>query len=221
MERVHLSYPELFCGIICCVVFLLITSRVFYAISAIAKNGFSARLFWNDLIHGGIVFYGGMIGVLIGGVVFALVRHRNIRETLDYIAPSIPLFHIFGRIGCAFAGCCYGYECSWGIINTKFPGVTFFPVQLIESGCNLLILIVILIVQRIRKTDRYSIEMYLIGYSVCRFILEFCRGDMGRGIWPDGLSTSQHIALIIIVITIVELLSLAIRSGGLSARKNC
>lgn len=39
----------------------------------------------------------------------------------------------------------------------------------------------------------------MLSYAFCRFLLEFLRGDMDRGIWFQGLSTSQIIALIIVL----------------------
>ncbi len=205
MERAKLSYRGLFFYIASCIAMMLICSRIAYAVSDIAVTGFSIKGFFQDLIYGGIVFYGGMLGVLAGAAIFAKFTHRSIRLMLDHITPSIPLFHIFGRIGCLFAGCCYGFECSWGVPNEDFPGKLFFPVQAIESLCNLLIFSGLLIMQKVRKSDKYTLEAYLFTYGICRFILELFRGDTGRGIWPDGLSSSQHISIALVIFVAVEM----------------
>lgn len=60
----------------------------------------------------GLVYYGG----LLAGMAVAIWCVRRKRLPLwplaDAIAPSIPLAHAFGRLGCFFSGCCYGRVCS-------------------------------------------------------------------------------------------------------------
>ena len=204
MKRIDLSYKELFYAPMLTIAVGFIGSRVVYAISAIANKGFSFGSFVSDLLHGGIVFYGGLLGLIGGCILFAVITHRKAWDVLDFAALATPLFHSIARIGCLFAGCCYGVECRWGVTNVKTPGSVLFPVQLFESICNLVIFISIILWQEIRKSDKYSMEIYLTAYSICRFVLEFYRGDTARGIWPDNLSTSQHIAAAIIFILLIR-----------------
>lgn len=63
-----------------------------------------------------IVFYGGLLGAIAGGSLYAKMRHIDLKTYFNAVIPSYPLFHAFGRIGCFFGGCCYGVPCSWGII---------------------------------------------------------------------------------------------------------
>lgn len=212
MKRINLSYKELFFSLILTIVLGFIGARILYAIARIAAKGFSPKGFMNDLLHGGIVFYGGMLGILLGCTIFASITHRKIHDVLDFALPAIPLFHCIARIGCLFAGCCYGVEWSWGVRNPVHSDGLLFPVQIFESACNLLIFISIMIWQRVRRSDRFSAEIYLAAYGICRFILEFFRGDVSRGIWADGLSTSQHISLAILAVLFIRGLVLLIRS---------
>src|SRR4026209_2713015 len=70
------------------------------------------------LARSGGVSYGG----LILAVVFALIYIRRIGlplwTTTDVFAPGIALGHVVGRLGCLFAGCCYGKPTTapWGIM---------------------------------------------------------------------------------------------------------
>lgn len=217
MNRIDLSYKELFIGPMLTIGAGFIGSRVVYAISGIANKGFSFGSFVSDLLHGGIVFYGGLLGLISGCILFAVFTHRKAWDVLDFAAPAIPLFHCIARIGCLFAGCCYGVECRWGVTNEKLPGSVLFPVQLFESICNLVIFILIILWQKIRKSDRYSMEIYLTAYSICRFVLEFFRGDTGRGIWADKLSTSQHIAAAIVFILLIR--RLVLLTGALKEKR--
>lgn len=194
------------------IVFMLALSRFVYAVSVFADQPFSFEVFFDSILNGGIVFYGGMFGVLLGTVIFALITKRRIRSCLDFAAPAIPLFHSIARIGCLMSGCCYGKESTWGVPNHRFPGHLLIPVQLFESICNIIIFITIMIYQKVRKTDRYSLEIYFVGYGIARFILEFFRADEHRGIWPDGLSTSQNISILLILFVIVEAVVILVKN---------
>ena len=151
---------------------------------------------------GGMVFYGGLLGGLFS--LFMVCRHSQFGHTVmyDMSAVCIPLFHFFGRIGCFFAGCCYGIESRFGFtvhdntINPSINGVNRFPVQLVEAACNLLIFIVLLVLHGKRKFKNRLLTVYFFTYPVARFILEFFRGDEIRG-FLFGLSTSQIISVLL------------------------
>lgn len=85
-----------------------------------AKSGVELLKSVVALWDGGIVFYGGVIGGLVG--LFAFCKRNKIRPLLmaDIIIPSLFVGLGFGRIGCFLYGCCYGGTCSlpWSV---KFP----------------------------------------------------------------------------------------------------
>ena len=78
------------------------------------------------------------------------------------------------------------------------PNITLFPVQIVESIVS--ICVGIFLLQYTKKTVcRYNtVMLYLTLYAIERFLLEFLRGDLERGVYI-GISTSQWISLIIIV----------------------
>lgn len=158
----------------------------------------------NALMGGGFVFYGGLIGGLIGLALCGKILHIPVGEYARYTIPVIPVAHAFGRMGCAFVGCCYGIPYSgWGAVTyTDSPvapeGISLFPVQAVEAVLELAIAAVLCVAVlravRAGKKPR-SIELYLVLYAVVRFVLEFLRyDDAERGILM-GLSTSQWISV--------------------------
>src|SRR5689334_6688301 len=74
-----------------------------------------------DLLRSGGVFYGG----LILAVTVALWYIRRIGlplwTTCDVFAPGIAVGHVVGRLGCFFAGCCYGKPTTvpWAVTITS------------------------------------------------------------------------------------------------------
>ena len=214
MEKYKISFKELILYYVFGFVFLLIFAKILYVVGIIPEDGLSFKIIWDNLINGGIVFYGGVIGALFGIILCTKILKADIREKLDFFAPCIPLFHVFARMGCALSGCCYGIESTFGIHNHKFPGVTLWPFQPVESICNLIIFLGLIIYTKVRSSNKYCLEIYLVSYGICRFVLEFFRGDPVRGVWADGLSTSQHIAIILVLCVIVEILILFGKKGG-------
>jgi phosphatidylglycerol:prolipoprotein diacylglycerol transferase len=157
------------------------------------------------MISGGFVFYGGLIGAVIGYYLYCRQYHINLLDLLDLITPSVPIIHGFGRLGCFFAGCCYGipYDGKLHIIFDHSPvapnNTPLFPVQLTESFINLIAGIILLIYARKFRRPGQVLGLYLEYYAVMRFILEYFRGDIQRGIIL-GFSTSQWISLALIPI---------------------
>jgi phosphatidylglycerol:prolipoprotein diacylglycerol transferase len=54
---------------------------------------------------------------------------------------------------------------------------------------------------------------YILLYSVLRFIVEFYRGDVGRGFITSQLSVSQGISILTFLISIAGLIILRKRTG--------
>ncbi len=158
------------------------------------------------LIFGGSVFYGGMLGAV--AISYLYVKRNNLKasEYLSLAVIAIPLFHFFGRIGCFLSGCCYGVEWKHGIVYhyalvEAANGVPRFPVQLVEAAFNILLFFVLLHIYNKGKGKTKTIYVYFIAYPLCRFILEFWRGDEYRG-FLFGFSTSQIISAILILATV-------------------
>lgn len=158
-------------------------------------------------IFGGSVFYGGLIGGLFVAHFYMKRKKIKFEETSDLCTPIIPLFHAFGRIGCFLVGCCYGIESRFGFVYKYSPNiltnhVTRFPIQLVEAGFNLILFIVLNNLYKNNKFKGNLIYIYLISYSILRFIIEFFRGDSYRG-FVFGISTSQFISIVIFIFSIV------------------
>lgn len=156
-----------------------------------------------SILTGGLVFYGGLIGAFIGFYLYCKKYKLSLINMIELYVPSIPLIHGFGRIGCFFAGCCYGVEYS-GLLHVIFHksavapnGVPLFPVQLIESLINFVAFFILMIYGKKKRRNGVVLGSYLIYYGILRFILEFFRGDTERGI-VLGVSTSQWISLLIV-----------------------
>lgn len=174
------------------------------------------------LVFGGSVFYGGLIGGTLCGIMGIKILRLDMALYGDLMAVCAPLFHGFARIGCFLAGCCYGIESKFGFAahgNEIVPdvnGVVRFPVQLLESVGNFLIFSIMLTLfwKGILRGKLFFI--YLMSYSVLRFLDEFLRGDVIRG-FVGVLSTSQFISIFVFIfsfaaLTVFRIFSKKVRS---------
>jgi len=138
--------------------------------------------------HGGLVYYGGLIGASAACVVFARRRKIALWRLADILAPGVALGSFFGRWGCLMNGCCYGRPTTmpWGIefpvgheTHLKNDGLPHYvhPTEIYDALLNLLLYVSLAWLFRRRKFDGQVFALYLIGYAVCRSIVECFRGD--------------------------------------------
>lgn len=154
-------------------------------------------IIWRDFGSGWVV-YGGLIGGILGGYFYLKHKGQPFLPYFDWLIPGVALAQAFGRLGCFFAGCCYGIPVEWGI---TFPegglapaGIPLFPSQLISSAFDFGMFFFLCWIAKRKKFNGEVGAWYLILYSVGRFIIEFFRGDLIRGA-VGTLSTSQFISI--------------------------
>lgn len=206
-EDILLTFLILFAG-------LLVGGHLLYAITSIDEAITLIKAGKFEASHllqmfSGNVFYGGFIGSVITLKLYSKSKKTLVKEGfMDIYAICVPLFHAFGRIGCFLGGCCYGVESDFGFIvtdNDLVPGlcgVRRFPISLVECAFNLIVFALLLYLYKKQKCKNKMIFVYMLTYPVGRFIFEFFRGDLIRGIY-FGLSTSQWISIILFIIGLI------------------
>ncbi len=184
-------------------------------VAAFRTGGEYLKAYMNAVLSGGMVFYGGLAGGMLGVILAAKFFRLDRRTMLSVSVPALPLAHAFGRLGCHTVGCCYGIPVHgrFAKIYTDSAyapnNVKLFPVQLTESICDIVIFLVlafILFGKRTKDLKESSItEWYLLMYPTVRFGLEFLRGDVARGHFLI-FSTSQWISMIIFIAALTSLI---------------
>lgn len=156
----------------------------------------------------GFVYFGGLIGALAMGLAFARRKGIPFLDNADYFSTALPMGHAVGRLGCLMAGCCYGKPSSapWAVsfsrpdslVPEPLLGVPLHPTQLYEAAGDAAIAVFLYygVVRRIeagRLKPGTAFTVYVLLYSVLRFVVELFRGDE-RGAFVGGLSPSQLVA---------------------------
>lgn len=196
------------------VLFLLLGARIFSTLVYDTSGLYRQKpwlIFWPFNEAGqftglaGMSFHGGVIGGLLGMVIWCLTHKRPLWKWVDAMAVAIPLGYTFGRLGNFLNGELYGRITTmpWGMI---FPGAQRFsvsipwvkdfveqagltiaenarlinlprhPSQLYEAFFEGIVLFVIMWFLRKKKPfDGFMTGMFLIGYGTFRFIIEYFR----------------------------------------------
>ncbi len=218
-KKKGLDPDRIFWLLIWCLIFGYIGSKILYFITILPQIVADPSLIKRSLTDGWVM-YGGLLGGILGGFLYCRLKKLNAWAYFDIGLTAVVLAQAFGRIGCFFAGCCYGAEtsCAFSIIfkHSQFApnNVALIPTQLIMSAGDFILFIFLMLYDKKKKNEGQVTGAYLTLYSLGRFIIEFFRGDIERGaIGP--LSTSQFIAIFMIIIGIVIWIRRTKSSDGL------
>jgi phosphatidylglycerol:prolipoprotein diacylglycerol transferase len=156
--------------------------------------------FWRGGLQG-LIFYGGLVGALVMGVLFALANRLSLLRLLDAAMPSILLGEFFTRIGCFLNGCCFGVACDlpWAVAfpqhspsaGAGLAGMPIHPTQLYSSLAGLVMFGIASFLERRRMRPGVLFGVMMLFYSGFRFGIDFIRYYEN----PANLWTNQAIAL--------------------------
>jgi phosphatidylglycerol---prolipoprotein diacylglyceryl transferase len=180
------------------IVSTVIGARAFYVVT-FWKDEFAGEPLWRILnMRSGLVFYGGLVGAAVGTILFCRIQKLPLWRMADVLAPSVPLGHLFGRVGCFMTGCCYGKptELPWAV---HFPkdhathGAGVHPTQFYEAGLNLALFVILSVLFRKRRFDGQVFSAYLVGYALVRGFVEMFRGDYPAALLAKGATPGQMV----------------------------
>jgi len=187
-----LGAGSIFIGFIGAYLFQLIYEAVRAAASGVEFKGTGGLTFMGGLVFGAAAF-------ILGAIFFAKPKVKNdFHRIAGFAAPCIAIAHAFGRLGCFFAGCCYGIPNN--DFGLEFPSGAsrgrVLPTMLYESIFLFALFGVLMLLLLKYKKGNLTLPVYGLCYSVWRFFLEFLRGDE-RFQFGDALTPSQWQSVIL------------------------
>ncbi|MCP4117833.1 MAG: prolipoprotein diacylglyceryl transferase [Desulfobacteraceae bacterium] len=193
----------------------ILGARLFYVVlnlSEFTSDPLNIVKIWN----GGLVFYGGFITALVTAMAWVKKQGLDLWNTADLLAPPIALGHAVGRLGCLFAGCCYGRECHlpWAIEfhnpDSLAPlGVYLHPTQVYSVLSNLSIFLILLMIDGKKGFKGRVFWSYILLYGLFRSFIEMFRGDFRGDFFLEILSVSQTIGIMMSVFAAFMLVRLS------------
>ena len=177
---------------------------------------------WDDLrylqffVTGGLVFFGGLFGGIIAGIIYLKIMRVPVIPAADMVAPFMALAHGIGRIGCFLNGCCWGamtrFNWPWAVQFPKGTSVyrnhvnqgliprddlfsmPVHPTQMYETVGNFIIFIILMVVYTKHKRTGVVALTYVTLYGGLRFVTEMFRGESARPVF-NLLTASQTVGL--------------------------
>ncbi len=204
-KRRDLNADSIFSLGILCIVGGFVGAKLLYIVVEIKTILKDPSVLLN--LSDGFVVFGGIIGGVITGYIYCRIKKIDFISYFDLAAPSIALAQGFGRIGCFLAGCCYGRETDWslGVVFTNSHiaphDVRLIPTQIFSSVGDFLITAVLLIFAKRKRNSGKVAGLYLVLYSIGRFIIEIFRNDPRGSV--GSLSTSQLISIFTLLLGLV------------------
>ena len=179
-KQFGLREDDILDGVLWVTPFAILCARIYYVAfkwADYADDPISALYIWN----GGIAIYGGIIGAVIGMVVFCKIRKLRLTALLDLISMGFLIGQSMGRWGNFFNREAFGGETDvlWkmGLMNSRGEVVYVHPTFLYESLWNLCGLVILHTLSRRRRYDGQIALGYAAWYGLGRAFIEGLRTD--------------------------------------------
>ncbi len=160
---------------------------------------------------GGMSFHGGFLGVLAAMWLWSRRRGRRLMETMDFIAPLVPLGYAAGRIGnfinAELPGRVADAALPWAMIWPNVDNLPRHPSPLYQALVDGVLLFILLWLFARKSRPYLAVSgMFAAGYGVARFLTEYFRvPDYEVEIGPVLLSAGQLLSLPMIALGLVLL----------------
>ena len=154
----------------------------------------------------GVSYFGAVMGALVISYFFTKKRKLDFWNLFDFVLPAVAAGYFFGRIGNFLNNELYGRVTDgwWGMFFGSEKYLRH-PSQLYEAFFEGVVLFIVLWALRNKFSNKKGIitGIYLIGYGVARFFVEFFRE-------PDA-----HLGAVLGILTLGQIFSVLMLSAGI------
>ena len=234
-KQFGITSDDLLDGALCIIPFAIICARLYYCIFSwadYAENPIEILYLWN----GGLAIYGGVIGAVIGIIIFSKIKKVRLGAVLDLVALGFLIGQCIGRWGNFFNCEAFGgYTDSFLamrikrsivsesmisqelldhlIIENGIEYIQVHPTFLYESLWNVGVLLFMLWYRKRKKFDGEMMLIYFAGYGLGRAWIEGLRTD-SLMIPGTELAVSQVLSIAMVVISAAVLLIFHKKKAG-------
>lgn len=180
--------------------------------------------------QGGMAFHGGFLGVVVAAWIFTARQSIPRLAAADAIALGVPVGLMLGRLANFINGELWGRptDMPWGVV---FPGAAAqdcagvvglcarHPSQLYQAGLEGAVLLAVMLYLAFRrgalKVPGQITGVFLTGYGLARFVVEYFRQADAQFITPDN-PLGHVIRLGEVGLTMGQILSLPMVAAGVA-----
>ncbi len=164
-------------------------------------------LFLFRVWEGGMSFHGGLIGVIVAMVITVKMQKKSFWKTADFVAPLIPFGLGMGRLGNFINGELVGRvtDVPWAMIFPHYDNLPRHPSQIYEFLLEGVVLFIILniFIRKNRPTGSVA-GLFLLGYGIFRFLVEYVREpDHSLTVTSELITRGQILCLPMIIAGII------------------
>lgn len=220
-EKLILKEDTLFDFLIWAIISLVIGARIGHVVSSdlsyylanpwkiISPFDFSGGLHYTGIL--GMSYHGGVIGIVLAYIIFCYKRKFNHWQFADIGLPGIPAGYTFGRIGNFINGELYGKVTTmpWGMYFPADPTHQLrHPSQLYEAFLEGIVLFIIVwSLRKKRWFNGLTLSVYLMGYGIIRFFIEFIREPaINVKLYFGYINLAQVMSLLMVVAGLIIIL---------------
>ena len=184
-------------GVLCVTPFAILCARAYYCIFAwheFAANPISVLYIWN----GGLAIYGGVLGAVVGVVIFTRIKKIKLTALLDLVLLGFLIGQSVGRWGNFFNREAFGAATDsffrmglWNIRTNTFE--YYHPTFLYESLWNFAGFLLLHFLSKKRKYDGQIALGYAAWYGLGRTLIEGLRVD---SLYLGSFRVSQLLAAV-------------------------
>lgn len=171
---------------------------LFYNLPYYIENPLHIPFIW----EGGMSFHGGLLGVVLVCLSYARFHKFSPLALGDLIAPVVTIGLFFGRIANFINGELFGRVTTvpWAVDFPYGGGLPRHPSQLYEAFLEGIVLFAVLFYlarkPEVRRAPGFLIGVFVIGYALSRFLVEFVREpDPQIGLILDYFTLGQILCL--------------------------
>ncbi|MEW9939965.1 prolipoprotein diacylglyceryl transferase [Clostridium butyricum] len=212
-NKLNLDFEKIIDGFLVAFPCAIVGARAYYVFFEF--DNFKNNI-WSifNLRTGGLAIHGGLIGALIGTIIYCKLKKIEMMKYLDVVAPSLILAQAIGRWGNFMNGEAHGDVVSYEFIS-KFPefiqkgmyldGHYYNPTFLYESMWNLIIFLILMIILHKKKSNENGVVIasYAVLYSVGRLFIESLRTD---SLMIGNIRIAQFMSILGVIIGITYII---------------
>ncbi|MBS5981206.1 prolipoprotein diacylglyceryl transferase [Clostridium butyricum] len=212
-NKLNLDFEKIIDGFLVAFPCAIVGARAYYVFFEF--DNFKNNI-WSifNLRTGGLAIHGGLIGALIGTIIYCKFKKIEMMKYLDVVAPSLILAQAIGRWGNFMNGEAHGDVVSYEFIS-KFPefiqkgmyldGHYYNPTFLYESMWNLIIFLILMIILHKKKSNENGVVIasYAVLYSVGRLFIESLRTD---SLMIGNIRIAQFMSILGVIIGITYII---------------
>lgn len=186
----------------------IVFARVFYVLGdfeAYRDNFRDVFAIWK----GGISILGALIGCMLTGVIYSLVKKVHLGRICDLAAPSLMIGQIIGRWGNFVNGEVYGVatDLPWGMMIAGKTAAPVHPLFLYESLWMLLGFVLLVLYQDKKRRHGEVFCIYILWYCAARAVMELMRdrefvlgsGDVYMSFWTVILFAFAALTVLVVL----------------------